>query len=74
MKEFGLADKAYYVAEYLTDLMEFDKLVPLTVCEKYKHTRPAETGFVVTPESAIAWARELSEALNKQRRRTNKRR
>jgi len=72
MREFGLADKAYYVAEYLTDLMEFDKLVPLTVCERTKHTRPGEMGFVVSPESAIAWARELAEAIHKQPRQTHK--
>jgi hypothetical protein len=68
------ADKAYYLAEYLADLLESDVLIPRTVCEKYEHSTPNQMGFIVTPASALAWARDLTALLDRARTKHNRRR
>lgn len=67
--KFTLADKSYYIVEYLSELAETNRLSPRTVCEKYKHSRRGETGVVVTPGEALGWAREVAEVLHSRSKR-----
>ena len=64
---FTLVDKAYYVAEYLKELEEDELLQPRTVCERYKHTRRGEMGLEIEPDTIIAWADEITAALEKRK-------
>lgn len=69
---FTLADKAYYLAEYLKELQEMDALPPRTLCEKYKHVRAGEMGLEVQPSVVLVWADDVTAALRKPKSRRNK--
>jgi hypothetical protein len=62
--KFTLGDKAYYIAEYLAELGEEGLLVPRTVCEMYKHSRPGQIGLAVEGATILNWAQQLSGSLN----------
>jgi hypothetical protein len=59
-QKFTLADKAYYVAQYLEELREIEGLPPRTVCERYTHAAPGEMGLEITAKDVLSWANELS--------------
>ena len=67
-----LADKAYYVAEYLKELQDIDALPPRTVCEKYEHVRAGEMGLLIKPDAVLIWADEIITALSKRKSKLKK--
>jgi len=69
---FTLADKAYYVAEYLKELQDIDALPPRTVCEKYKHVRAGEMGLLIKRDAVLIWADEIITALSKRKSKVRK--
>lgn len=62
--KFSWADKAYYVAEYISELREEGLLIPCTLCERHEHSRVGEMGLAVDGGTILNWARGLSEKLN----------
>jgi|GEM_PF-5636530 len=63
-RKFTIADKAYYVAQYLEELAETDRLPARTVCEKYQHSMPGYTGLQLSGIRILEWAEEISAALH----------
>ncbi len=68
-RSFSLADKAYYVSEYLAELAEAGSLPPRTICEKYEHTRPPSTGLQLSGREALAWSQEIAASLDRRKKR-----
>ncbi len=68
-QKMSIADKSFYVAEYLSDLFDDGSLPSRTVCEKSKHSIPGSMGFEIDGRTAQAWAREVSAALHRPARR-----
>jgi hypothetical protein len=71
-RKFSLADKAYYVSEYLAELSEVGKLVSRTACEKYAHTTPPCTGLELNGHEVLAWAQEIGASLDRRRKKRPK--
>lgn len=67
-RDFSLADKAYYVYEYLAELSEAGKLVPRTACERYEHSAPPYMGLELGGHEVLAWAREVAAVLDRRRK------